>query len=106
MLRTEVKRCFILLSGEELIVNPDRGHNDVALEYIESKGYENDMRKMGVDPIKYMVFYLGAAKVGSNTEGKIIDICLPYSSEKLQEVVNGYKMIGYKVRPKRIREKW
>lgn len=67
MSRAELKRCFVLQSGKKVIVDFDKGHNDVALEYIEEKGYKRDMQRLGVDPIKYMVLYLGAAKVGSKT---------------------------------------
>lgn len=106
MSRTELKRCFVLQSGKELNVDFEKGHNDVALEYIEEKGYKRDMQKLSVDPIKYMVLYLGAAKVGSKTEGKIVEVCVPYSTRKVEETVKKYKECGYEIHLRRIHDNW
>ena len=106
MSRTELKRCFVLQSGKELNVDFEKGHNDVALEYIEEKGYKRDMQKLSVDPIKYMVLYLGAAKVGSKTEGKIIEVCVPYSTRKVEEAVKKYQECGYEIHLRRIHDNW
>lgn len=77
----------------------EKGHIEVALRVIEGIGKKEEYERQAKwkDPVDYLVFCIGALKVGNRWQERVITY-YPYTvGNELQSIINEYKQAQYKI---------